>query len=233
MLGELCWSYPSKNKLSKEVFKDPKNCHGLTTSPALSTLAVPPAPLGICWQWGHSRFPSLLPLGTIGASPTSSLWFGDPVVQSCSSSSPCPLSLGLGGVFLLWGSQGAVPTFTDPGESDTEGWRGGKNGVTKPGKCFPLEPGCPGSQPQVVAASWLFSPSVIKDGLQFHHHEEFLLREQDRQILTELLLPRRVLCPRTSYFHHPFTTLFSPSSPFPTWLQTNLEISISATAPNF
>lgn len=79
----------------------------------------------------------------------------------------------------------------------------------------------------------LLTLSVIEDVPQFHQHGEFLLREQDRRILTELLLPRHVLCTRTSYFYHPFTTLSPPSSPFPTWLQTNLEISSSEPAPNF
>lgn len=46
---------------------------------------------------------------------------------------------------------------SDPGETETEGW----NGAAKPGKCFPLKPGCPGSQPEVIAASWLFSPCQL------------------------------------------------------------------------
>lgn len=57
----------------------------------------------------------------------------------------------------------------------------------------------------------LLTLSVIKDIPQSHQHQEFLLREQDRGILTELLLPRHVLRTRTSYSYHPFTTL----SPFP------------------
>lgn len=107
VLGDLCWGYPRKNKLFQTQNHLKTQSTAVASPPLLLSppLAVPPAPLGSAGSEDTSASPPSFLCAPLGLHPLPPSDLGTPLsspvpylfaVTSC-----CPLSLGLGDVFLL------------------------------------------------------------------------------------------------------------------------------------